>query len=137
MQGDGNCLFRAISRHVTGTESNHYAVRKAVVNYVRQNPFLIEYVLIGVNAPAEPNKRTVFFNTKVQEYLENSHMAELGEWGTDLEVYLLSCMLDVNIVVRQNFGLGRHGSVLVLGLTSYTIMHCIYTIQEHWTITTV
>ena len=107
VQGDGNCLFRAISRHVTGTESNHYAVRKAVVNYLQQNSFLIEYVLTGVNAPVEPNERRVFFNTKVQEYLENSQMAELGEWGTDLEVYLLSCMLDVNIVVRQNFGPGR------------------------------
>ena len=38
-------------------------------------------------------------------------MAQLGEWGTDLEVFLLfsvptSYMLDVNIVVRQNFGPG-------------------------------
>ena len=31
VQGDSNCLFRAISRHVTGTESNHYAVQKAMV----------------------------------------------------------------------------------------------------------
>jgi hypothetical protein len=68
---------------------------------------LIEYILTGVDAPVEPNERRVFFNTKVQEYLENSQMAELGEWGTDLEVYLLSCMLNVNIVVRQNFGPGR------------------------------
>ena len=96
VQGDGNCLFRAISRHVTGTESNHYAVRKAAVNYLHQNSFLIEYILIGVNAPVEPHERRVFFNTKVQEYLENSRMAEFGEWGTDLEVFLLSCMLDVN-----------------------------------------
>ena len=107
VQGDGNCLFRAISRHVTGTECNHYAIRKATINYLHQNSFLIEYILTGVDAPVEPNKRRVFFNTKVQEYLENSHMAELGEWGTDLEVFLLSTMLDVNILVRQNFGPGR------------------------------
>ncbi len=43
----------------------------------------------------------------MQEYLgKNSRMAELGEWGTDLKVILLSCMLDVNIVVRQNIGPG-------------------------------
>ena len=34
-------------------------------------------------------------------------MAELGVKGTDLEVYLLFCVLDVNIVVHQNFGPGR------------------------------
>jgi hypothetical protein len=105
--GDGNCLFRAISRHVTGTESNHYAVRKATVNYLRRNPVLIEYVLAGVDAPLDPNRRKVFFNKKVREYLKNSQMAKSGEWGTDLEVFLLSSMLDVNIVVRQNFGQGR------------------------------
>ena len=104
VQGDGNCLFRAISRHVTGTEFNHYAVRKAVVNYLRQNSFLnylrqnsflIEYVLTGVDAPVEPNERRVFFNTKVQEYLENSQMAELGEWGTNLKrcTYFPACSM--------------------------------------------
>ena len=127
VQGDGNCLFRAISRHVTGTEFNHYAVRKAVVNYLQQNSFLIEYVLTGVDAPVEPNERRVFFNTKVQEYLENSQMAELGEWGTDLEVYLLSCMLNVNIVVRQNFGPGRawqsFGPVLII-VHNYALYLC-------------
>ena len=64
-----------------------------VVNYLQQNSFLIEYVLTGVDAPVEPNERRVFFNTKVHEYLENSQMAELGEWGTDLEVYLLPVCL--------------------------------------------
>ena len=89
VQGDGNCFLRAISRHVTGTESNQYAVRKAAINYLHQNPSLIEHILIGVDAPVEPNERRVFFNTKVHEYLANSHMAEFGEWGTDLEVFLL------------------------------------------------
>jgi len=116
-------LFRAISRHVTGTESNHYAVRKAAVNYLHQNSFLIEYILIGVNAPVEPHERRVFFNTKVQEYLENSRMAELGEWGTDLEVFLLSCMLDVNIVVRQNFGPGRAWQCIGPSVHGLNVVH--------------
>ena len=123
VQGDGNCLFRAISRHVTGTESNHYAVRKAAINYLHQNPSLIEYILIGVDAPVEPNERRVFFNTKVHEYLENSRMAEFGEWGTDLEVFLLSCMLDVNIVVRQNFGPGRAWQCIGPSVHGLNIVH--------------
>ena len=42
--GDGNCLFRAVSRHVTGTESNHYAVRKAVVQLLQGHSSLIDYI---------------------------------------------------------------------------------------------
>ena len=123
VQGDGNCLFRAISRHVTGTECNHYAVRKAAVNYLHQNPSLIQYILIGVDAPVEPHERRVYFNTKVQEYLVNSRMGELGEWGTDLEVFLLSCMLDVNIVVRQNFGPGRAWQCIGPSVYGLNIVH--------------
>ena len=105
--GDGNCLFRAVSRHVTGTESNHYAVRKAAVQFLREHPSLIEYISGGADPPREPRKRARFLNAHVREYLKNSKMAKLGVWGADVEVFLLSSMLDVNIVVRQNFG---HGS---------------------------
>ena len=121
--GDGNCLFRAVSRHVTGTECNHNAVRKATVKYLQQNPMLIEYLLIGVDAPLDPQKRKVFFNLKVREYLKNSQMAKSGEWGTDLEVFLLSSMLDVNIVVRQNYGQGRAWQCIGPTVDGINIVH--------------
>ena len=54
VQGDGNCLFHDISRHLTGTESNHYAVRRAAIQYLKKIPSLIEYILAGVDAPIEP-----------------------------------------------------------------------------------
>ena len=53
----------------------------------------------------------------MSEYLANTQMAEANEWGTDLEVFLLSNMLDVNIVVRQNLDRGGRTSVLVQALT--------------------
>ena len=34
VRGDDNCLFRALSKEVTGTESNHQAVRQAIVNFM-------------------------------------------------------------------------------------------------------
>ena len=37
--GGGNCLFRAISKEITGTEENHTAVRLAALGYLRGNPF--------------------------------------------------------------------------------------------------
>ena len=30
--GDGNCLFRVLSKEVTGTQENHKAVQVAIVN---------------------------------------------------------------------------------------------------------
>ena len=32
--GDGNCLFRAVSKEVTGTQENHKAVRVAIINFM-------------------------------------------------------------------------------------------------------
>ena len=36
IQGDGNCLFRALSRATTGTESNHFSLRLAICESQRQ-----------------------------------------------------------------------------------------------------
>ena len=35
--GDGNCLFRAISDQMTGTEKNHAKLRREAVEYVKSN----------------------------------------------------------------------------------------------------
>ena len=46
--GDGNCLFRAISKVVTGIEDNHVALRAAVVNWMQHDshpPALAQYVV--------------------------------------------------------------------------------------------
>ena len=102
--GDGNCLFRAVSRHVTGTG--------------------------GADPPREPRKRDCFFNARVREYLKNSKMAKLGVWGSDVEVFLLSSMLDVNIVVRQKFALGRTWQCIGPTVDGLHIIHnyclCLY-----------
>ena len=50
-------------------------------------------------------------------------MAKSGEWGTDLEVFLLSSMLDVNIVVRQNYGQGRAWQCIGPTVDGINIVH--------------
>jgi len=37
VNGDGNCLFRAISDQMTGKESNHRKFRRDAVDYVKNN----------------------------------------------------------------------------------------------------
>ncbi|EYB95489.1 hypothetical protein Y032_0159g3290 [Ancylostoma ceylanicum] len=38
MVSDGNCLFRAFSYCLTGSEKNHVAVRRAICNHTESNP---------------------------------------------------------------------------------------------------
>ena len=42
VMGDGNCLFRAISKGISGTEANHLALRIAMINFMtdKENAFL-------------------------------------------------------------------------------------------------
>ena len=50
-------------------------------------------------------------------------MAKSGEWGTDLAVFLLSNMLDINIVVRQYFGQGRAWQCMGRTIHSINVVH--------------
>jgi len=37
VRGDGNCFFRFLSLNITGTETNHQVLRKAVVDYMKEH----------------------------------------------------------------------------------------------------
>ena len=82
--GDGNCMFRAISYIVTGSEDCHLGVRVAVVNYMSEiEPFLIVNNLLG--------------EYTMGEYIESSRMNLEGAWGTGVEIASLAHMLNTNI----------------------------------------
>ena len=82
--GDGNCLFRAISYIVTGSEDYHLGVRVAVVNYMSEiEPFLIVNNMLG--------------EYTMGEYIESSRMNLEGAWGTGVEIASLAHMLNTNI----------------------------------------
>ena len=42
--GDGNCFFRAVSKSVTGTQKNHKAFRKAIVNFMTLEENALKFV---------------------------------------------------------------------------------------------
>ena len=43
--GDGNCLFRVLSKEVTGTQENHKAVHVAIVNIQIMFKCLVKHFL--------------------------------------------------------------------------------------------
>lgn len=70
--GDGNCLFRAISDQVYGTEDNHQIIREKCV----------EFIILKKNFFKD------FIDGDFDEYVEEKK--HLGEWGDDVEIEALS-----------------------------------------------
>jgi len=68
--GDGICFFCALSYAVTGRQNYHNIVRAKIIQHMRQNE----------------NALLVHMNSSVDEYLAHTEMANLGVWGTDVEI---------------------------------------------------
>ena len=103
---DGNCLFRAFSRHLTGTEVNHEAIRQALVAYLCLHPDYIrmERPAVDREVPRDYVQRYVFWRQRVDSFLEERANDErYGRWGTDLDIYLLADMLNVNVLIFTTF----------------------------------
>ena len=92
IQGDGNCLFRALSYIITGCEEQHMAVRNAILDHmVTIAHFLLGHHLLNYDS--------------IQTYIVASGMDEEYSWGTDIEMLTLSHLLNTHIVsYSEQFG---------------------------------
>ena len=92
IRGDGNCLFRAMSFIITGSDSQHYEIRSSIIAHMLSIPEL----LTGRGADGHHNYLTYYHGgyNSVEDYLTRTSMASVGEWGTDFEMCLLAHMLD-------------------------------------------
>ena len=78
--GDGNCLFRALSYVITGSERQHFSLHRAIIRHMRSTPACTR--LVGCT---------------IKEYLEETQMHCNYKWGTDREIFVLAHMVVVNI----------------------------------------
>ena len=85
IKGDGNCLFRAISDQVSGTEDMHTALRSLSVEFMRSH--------------SEDFQPFIEDDADFQGYL--TKMSSLGAWGGNLELQALSMELQVNINIHR------------------------------------
>ena len=89
--GDGNCLFRALSAILTGSQESFSKIRAEICRFIvtQGAGFISRYLEIKMKdlTPAE--------------YLRKSHMDTNYIWGTDVEVVAFSKMLDVDIFVSN------------------------------------
>uniref|UniRef100_A0A1X7SIG7 OTU domain-containing protein n=1 Tax=Amphimedon queenslandica TaxID=400682 RepID=A0A1X7SIG7_AMPQE len=83
--GDGNCLFYALSYLITGSISQHYELRKAIVSNMPNFEELFNSTLIATRY------------SSIYDYINKSKMYRNCVWATDTEIITLSAILGTTI----------------------------------------
>jgi len=92
VRGDGNCLFRALSLAVTGSQRQHPLLRMYTVNHM-----LDDTVTQNMREVYERTKS----NTEFNDYLVN--MEKLGTWGTDQEIVAAANLFNCSIICYSKY----------------------------------
>lgn len=92
IQGDGNCLFRALSHVITGRQIYHTIVRQQILDHRRH----IENLLLP------------HMNSSLDTYLARTGMARNQVWGTDIEILSAASLLSTDIYVYTRFAIDNN-----------------------------
>ena len=76
--GDGHCLFRALSKAVTGTQNNHVPLCLAITNFMIHKDNAINFAKYLFEPDFSSQKEAVL---ALEQYINGSKMRENG-WGT-------------------------------------------------------
>jgi len=82
IRGDGNCLFRALSRILCGNEDSHSFVRRTLVTFSEHNKGLLQKFCHPL---------------PIKEHLNGMKLDRI--WGTDLEIHAAASLWQVPIYV--------------------------------------
>ena len=80
IQGDGNCLFRAFSYAITGSERQHLFLRRAIIHYMRTTDECMR-LLAGY-----------LVDVTIEDYIQRTCIDEEGTSGSQIEMYVLAHM---------------------------------------------
>ncbi|XP_074526296.1 uncharacterized protein LOC141790369 [Halichoeres trimaculatus] len=81
---DGNCFFRAISQAVSGSQKHHRRVRLAVCKHLQRNGSHYSTLI-----------RSEY--SSVSEYIQQSRMASVNSWASEVEIQATADMLGVSV----------------------------------------
>ncbi|XP_076450165.1 uncharacterized protein LOC143286474 isoform X3 [Babylonia areolata] len=79
--GDGNCLYRAFSLEICGTEAHHEQVRAIIVDFMLKNH----------------TKFAAYVGEDLGQYVARNNL-ELNTWGSDAEIYAAATLLQTPVV---------------------------------------
>jgi hypothetical protein len=83
VNGDGNCLFRAICHQLYGSDRNHLQLRSQAVDYIQN----------------KKDEFTPFLEEQIDKYV--IRMSKSGVYGGNLELVAISKLMNLNIVIYQ------------------------------------
>ncbi|XP_065324797.1 uncharacterized protein LOC135931534 [Gordionus sp. m RMFG-2023] len=84
--GDGNCLFRCISKEVCDDECHYDFLRQQCILFMRSKDIV--------------EQMEGFLREPVDKYLERTRMAQNATYGTEVEIVALATMLQTNIIIH-------------------------------------
>ncbi|XP_065320380.1 uncharacterized protein LOC135928003 [Gordionus sp. m RMFG-2023] len=84
--GDGNCLFRCISKEISNNEEYHEMIRMAIISFMMQHS----------------NYFSGFIGIKTTDYIVKNKMGCSGTWATDVEIACVSTLLQTRVFVFYN-----------------------------------
>ena len=86
IDGDGNCLFRALSAEITNSQDHHTLIKHALVTFMTSE-----------------DTSHIFSNycgQDIKVYVANSQMVRLGIWATDVEISAAATFLQTDVFVH-------------------------------------
>ena len=87
--GDGNCLFRALSIQLTGTQDHHLELRKLIALFEKGNENVFKNLHVSIN-------RSVLF----LDHLQN--IKKSCTWGTTVEILAFSSLFQVDVYIASD-----------------------------------
>ena len=86
--GDGNCLFRALSRSLTAVEDHHLKLRKAIAQLEAENPAVFNGLHMAIN------------KTPFNDHLTNIKKSHV--WGTTVEILAAASLFQLDVYVATD-----------------------------------
>ena len=116
--GDGACLYRSISKAITGTEDNHFAVRMSLINFMLHPDNVVafgRFLRTGISYDLDAFKAVKSHINRHRLYLKTS-------WSTEYEIFAAATMFQVKIMVYSEYSNYRDWHTYVPQFTNKTCM---------------
>ncbi|KAL9089430.1 MAG: hypothetical protein Q9165_005751 [Trypethelium subeluteriae] len=144
IKGDGNCLFNALSDQMYGDESQHHAIRAAVIEHMRENSdYYKQFIDVqpGGGTRRNPKRKNAgtYATTSnnfpasaadIDRVFENhlQNMARGGTWGDNMEISAFSTAFRVDVKIYQRdfaymVGAGEGSNRQVVHIAYHTWEH--------------
>ena len=114
--GDGNCLFRALSFIITGSEEQHMPLRQVIIRHMRSIGQLLWETQIY---PDED------YPQGMEQYIARTRMEHAGAWGTQVEIIALAHLLTTPILTHAGtLGWNRYSPSAAYGSLDVSQSDC-------------